>query len=99
MKQVASAQQTEVDALNTEYAEYIARLRRNWLAQNRSTSRDVYEVMNDRDREEVKGIISRWVKYITPLAEKWWKEHGYSVVWPKNDSEPMQVYKPENETT
>lgn len=50
--------QSEVDALNAEYEKYITELRVEWLVQNRSNSRDVYEVMSTRDSEEVHNIIA-----------------------------------------
>jgi hypothetical protein len=89
--------QTRVDALNAEYEKYITRLRTDWLAKNRSSSRDVYEVMSPRDREEVNQIIDRWNRYVTPLAEAWWRERGYGITWPEDDSKPMQIYSLKSE--
>ena len=92
MPKVASVQ-TEVDALNAQYEAYVRGLKADWLAQNRVDSKDVWEVMHPSEREKVYQAIDRWVAYITPLAEAWWKERGYGVVWPADDSKPMQVYK------
>ena len=91
--------QAEIEILFGEHEVFISRLRARWLAQNRSRSRDVYEVMNTRDRQEVHDIIERWVRYVTPLAEAWWRERGYEVVWPSDDSEPMQVFKLETKSS
>lgn len=92
MNQVASAQ-TEFDALNNEYGAYITELRTNWLTQNRVESGGVYEVTRPEERAKVHRRIAQWGRYITPLAEAWWKERGYGVIWPAHDSEPMKVYK------
>lgn len=45
--------------------------------------------------EEKKSELSR---YITPLSEAWWKERGWGVLWPDDDSKPMQVFKLETAT-
>jgi len=88
-----STTEAEVRALNTEYETYIRKLRAEWLAKNRPRSRDVYEVMRPEEQAEVHRCIARWQDYVTPLAEAWWKERGYGVVWPDDDSKPMRVYK------
>ncbi|HTR18667.1 MAG TPA: hypothetical protein VMH91_01640 [Candidatus Paceibacterota bacterium] len=80
-------------ALQEEYRQYIEGLQRPWCAENRSRSRDVYEVMSERDRAEVHGIMAHWARYITPFAEAWWKERGYSIVWPDDNSKPEQYCK------
>jgi hypothetical protein len=92
MSQVTSIQ-SEVDALNAEYEVYVRKLRTAWLSQNRVNSNDVYEVMRPEQRAEVHQRIAQWGRYITPLAEAWWKERGYGVIWPEDDSKPMQVYR------
>ena len=92
MSQVTSIQ-SEVDALNAEYEVYVRKLRTEWLSQNRVDSNDVYEVMRPEQRAEVHQRIAQWGRYITPLAEAWWKERGYGVIWPEDDSKPMQVYR------
>ena len=83
--------QTEIDALNAEYRRYIDKIQVKWLAQNRVNSRDVYEVMRPAERAEVHQRITEWGTFITPLAEAWWKERGYGVIWPDDDSKPMRV--------
>lgn len=80
-------------ALRKEYWRYIEGLRRPWFAANRSRSKDVFEVMSKRDRAEVHDIMARWEQYISPLAEAWWKEHGYGIVWPDDNTKPEQYYK------
>ncbi len=85
--------QSEFDALNKEYETFIHHLQANYLSQNKVDSKDVYEVMHPNDRAKVDGVIVSWAKYITPLAEAWWKERGCGVIWPDDNSKPMQVYK------
>lgn len=100
MKPVAS-EQAKFDALDKEYRGHINKLKADWLAKNPArvtrdifgVQKDVYEVMCPHDRAEVHGVIARWKDYITPIAEAWWKERGYAVVWPNDDSEPMKLYK------
>lgn len=81
------------NALREEYCRYIEGLQRPWLAENRSRSKDVYPVMSERDRAEVHSIMARWATYITPLAENWWKERGYGIIWPDDNTKPEQYYK------
>jgi hypothetical protein len=85
--------ESEFAALETEFRAYLDRLKAEWLSQNRVQSRDVYEVMHPQERAEVHSRIALWSQYITPLAEAWWREHGYGIIWPDDDSKPMQVYK------
>ena len=89
----APAAQTGLEALWKEFKEYVDALKREWLRQNRVDSRDVYEVMRPEEREKVHGRIRQWESYITPLAEAWWRERGYSVTWPDDNSKPMQVQR------
>lgn len=85
--------QAEIDALFAEHKAYIDDLKRKWLAQNRMDSKDVYEVMRPQEREEVHRRIAQWGRYITPIAEAWWEERGYGVVWPEDNSETMRVFR------
>ena len=80
-------------ALDNEYREYIGKLKTSWLSINQVESKRVYEVMYPHEQAEVQGKISAWSRYITPLAEAWWKERGYGCVWPEDDSESMKVYE------
>ena len=84
--------QAAVATLNKEYERYIRNLQAEWLSRNRVDSRDVYEVMRPHERAEVHNRIAEWGRYITPLAEAWWRERGYGVIWPDENSQPMQVY-------
>jgi hypothetical protein len=82
-----------IDALNKQYGEYIGRLKTSWLSENRMRSGEVYEVMRSEERAEVHRRIAAWGRYITPFAEAWWKERGYGIVWPDDNSKPMQIYR------
>jgi hypothetical protein len=83
----------DFQALEAQFEKYVTSLRREWTAINRSKSRDVYEVMGKRDREGVDQLIKQWRRYIAPLAEAWWVERGYKVIWPANDSGPVRYQK------
>jgi len=83
----------EFDVLDQEYRAYIDKLKTEWLQHNRMRSQDVYEVMRPQEQAEVHRRMDQWKRYVTPLAEAWWKEHGYGVVWPDDDSKPIQVHK------
>lgn len=91
MSKAASEQKFE--QLNQQFCEYCNLLRTEWLKDNRSSSHNVYEVMNDKEKLEVDNIITRWKLYITPLAESWWKERGFGITWPEDDSKPVQIYE------
>jgi hypothetical protein len=88
-----TSEQSEVDALDKEYREYVERLRIPWLFENRVRSKNVYEVMDEEERKEVHERMAAWSRYITPLAEAWWKKRGYGIIWPDDDSKPVQLYK------
>lgn len=92
MSQVA-ASSTELNTLWEEHKAYVGDLKATWLVQNRMNSRNVLEVMPPQERAEVHRRIAEWARYITPLAEAWWKERGYRVVWPDDNSKSMQVFK------
>jgi hypothetical protein len=94
-----NTEQGDVAALLEEHIQYIEQLKAQWLSQNRVRSRDVYEVMRPEDRQEVHRKIKEWETYITPIAEAWWRERGYGVIWPDDNSKPMQVYKLKTTTT
>ena len=83
--------QAEFEALDKEYHAYIDTLRADWLAQNQVDSKNVYEIMSPEEHAKVHGRIAQWSRYITPLAEAWWKKRGYAVIWPDDDSKPMKV--------
>ena len=92
MSRVTSAR-TELDVLYGEYRAYIDRLKADWLSQNRVNSRDIYEVMSPEEQAQVHQSIAQWGRYVTPLAEAWWRERGYGITWPTDDSEPMRLHK------
>ena len=73
----------EFQKLHLEYKEFVIILRMSWTSQNRSSSDKPYELMSYKKRKEVDDIIMRWQEYITPLAEAWWKERGWTIHWPK----------------
>ncbi len=83
----------DVTTLGANYQMYISEIRAQWLASHRVESKDVYEAMSRENRERVHQVIAEWGRYVTPLAESWWRERGYGVVWPDDDSKPMRIYK------
>lgn len=86
--------QKEVDSLTAEYKIYINKLKFDWRSENKPPEfKDVYEVLRPHEREKIADHIALWSRYVTPIAEAWWKERGYGIVWPDDDkSELMQVY-------
>jgi hypothetical protein len=96
-RELRERQQKEFQAYNLEYTEYIGQLKSEWLSKNRRRSNgfggsDLYETMSEQEREKVHNTMDQWPKYITPFAEAWWKERGYGVIWPENNSETMKLY-------
>jgi|GEM_PF-2508023 len=85
--------QEAFDALDKQYVAHIKPLKFAWIQANRVNSRDVYEVMTPDQQDEIKRRLAGYPEYITPLAEAWWRERGYGVTWPDDDSQPMNVYK------
>ncbi len=84
----------EHQALSIEYEKYIEELRIKWKRENKPPQfRDVYEVLRPDQIKEIDDHINRWATYVTPFAEAWWKERGWGVIWPDDDSKPMQAYK------
>ncbi len=79
--------------LNRQFEDYINALRQEWLTKHRiKFGNVVYETMNPNERERVNSVIRSWGVYITPLAESWWKERGYGITWPENDTEPVEIF-------
>lgn len=81
-------------SLCKEFKTYIHELKTKWDKDNRpSKFRDVYEVLRPDERKQIEDYIDRWARYITPIAEAWWKEHGYGVNWPDDNSKPVGYYR------
>ena len=90
-------EQIEFESLDAEYQPYIKKLRADWLFENKAPEfKEVYEVLHPDDRAKVDQHIVNCQNYIVPFAEAWWGERGYGVVWPDDDSKPMQLYKLES---
>lgn len=96
----ASALQAEVDALNVQYQTFIEELQVRWLQENntRPQAWRLYE-LDAEERQRVDGVTRRWGQYITPIAENWWKERGFGIVWPETLSETCKIYKLHTEPT
>lgn len=84
---------TEVKALEQEFRAYVGKLKADWLSENRVHSNCLYELMSPEEQRRVDRLCAAWGRHITPFAEAWWKERGYGVIWPEDNSKPMQVYK------
>lgn len=83
----------QFNALHAEYEAHMRELKSQWMRQNNTIRNhpDCYEVMRDRDRAEVHGVMRSYDAYITPIAEKWWKDRGWTIKWPTDD-EPRCSY-------
>ena len=86
-------EQKEFEVLCKEHRKYIEEIRFRWLPNNQIESTRVYEIMYPHEQERVHQKISEWEKYITPISEAWWKERGYGVVWPENNTDPVGYYR------
>jgi hypothetical protein len=87
------AVQKDRETLSEEYKEYIQKVKADWFPSNKPKINGLYELMSADQHKQVENFRKRWADYITPLAEAWWKKHGYGCVWPEDDSDPMQIYK------
>ncbi len=93
------AKRTQVDiaqefqTLHAQYEEEMTSLRHAWLLQNNPFRNhpDCYEVMRESDRRGVAGVITSFEAYMTPIAEKWWKDRGWTMEWPTK-TEPCCKY-------
>lgn len=85
--------QLEAYTLGKEYKVYIDTLWARWIMEHPFHCRNVYEAMDPWEREELQRHIDKWGVYITPFAEKWWRERGYGVRWPEQNTEPMKIFK------
>jgi hypothetical protein len=87
--------EAQFHVLQAEYTEHMESLKHAWLREN-NTMRghpECYEVMRDKDRQQVHSVMRSYHSYITPIAEKWWKDHGWTIHWPKDNSDPCQYTK------
>lgn len=81
-------------SLCEEFKLYIDELKTKWNGDNRPPQfRDVYEVLRPDERKQIEDHINHWGIYIKPIAEAWWKERGYEVNWPDDNSKPVGYYK------
>ncbi len=81
-------------SLCKEFETHIGKLKIEWTNDNSPPEfRDVLEVLRPHEREQIENHINRWDKYITPIAEAWWKERGYGVNWPDDNSQPVGYYR------
>ena len=92
-KEFTSEEISEFRRLHARYADIITRLRIIWVAKNKPHSENVWEVMHDSEKREVELVIHMWDRYVTPLAEAWWKRRGYTIHWPENNNEPCRYSK------
>lgn len=79
--------------LHSEYVAFIEGVQRRWVKSNRVRSNRVYEAMYPHEQQEVHDRIRQWGMYVTPIAERWWKERGYGCIWPEDDNDPMKLYR------
>ncbi len=81
-------------SLCEEFKLYIGKLKTKWRDENKpSTFRDVYEVLRPDQIKQIDDHNNLWDRYVTPIAEAWWKERGYGVNWPDDNSKPVGYYK------
>jgi D-mannonate dehydratase len=90
-------QQTDLETFKSlceEFKIYIGKLETEWKQNNKPPKfRDVYEVLRPDERKQIQDHINHWVSYVTPVAEEWWKDRGYGVIWPDDNSKPVGYYK------
>jgi hypothetical protein len=72
------------------YVRYVEEIKNKWMSVQRNSFRDVFEVMSPTERERLDKTPIEWAAYITPLAEAWWKKHGYEIIWPAKNTDPTQ---------
>lgn len=82
------------ESLCKEFEIYISELKTKWKGDNSPPQfKDVYEVLRPDQRKQVDDHINNWDRYVTPIAEDWWKERGYGVNWPDDTSKPVGYYR------
>lgn len=92
-----TAAHAELITLNEEFKNFIEQLRSRWLRENNHPPKHwrLYE-LDEEERKRVDGVIRRWEEYVTPIAEQWWKQRGYGIIWPEKSSDPCHIYKLED---
>lgn len=94
-RSAAPVTQADVDILTEEFKDFIGDLRRKWLQENNDRSQGIgrlYEI-DPEEQRRVKRVTARWAEHITPIAEEWWRQRGFGVIWSKDPSdEKCQVY-------
>ncbi len=82
------------ESLCKEFRIYIDELKTKWKVNNRPPQfKDVYEILRPDEKAQIESHINNWDRYITPIAEEWWKQRGYGVNWPDDNSKPVGYYK------
>jgi hypothetical protein len=89
-----SPEQAEFNALTAQFKSCVERLKSLWLRKYNRIPRGagLYE-LDPEERQRADRVIAAWEKYITPLAERWWKKCGYEIVWPEHASDPCGYRK------
>lgn len=82
--------------LNEEYQRYIAGERTRWIEARGIRTDTLAPLLSQEARNKIENLSHAWSEHITPLAEAWWNQRGYGVVWPEEHTRPMQVYKLSN---
>ena len=90
---VTNADEQEFRTLHKQYEEYVRNERSAWLARAQLRFKNVYEVMSEAERRDVQQCMFEWEYYITPLAEAWWKERGWTIHWPSKNTDGCRFTK------
>ncbi len=80
--------------LEAEFIPHIEDVRRKWMQENNRIpmGAGLYE-LDPQEQNRVKWVIAAWERYITPIAEAWWRERGYEIIWPEQSSDPCTYRK------
>ena len=89
-------ERVKFQALDIEYQEYIHKLKFEWKRENPFHSDKVIEIWDTHDKERADSYAADWAYYVKPFAEAWWKERGYGIIWPNDNSKSSQIYKLES---
>lgn len=82
------------EVLDKEYQVYIQKLKWDWTNKNNPPSfQHVYEILRPEEHAQIDQYRADWANYVTPFAEAWWKERGYGIIWPEDNSKLTQIYK------
>jgi hypothetical protein len=78
-------------SLEAEYKAYCEMLYKGWEHENPMPRHEKFPWNVDWVFDKAEEWTADWKAFITPLAEAWWRERGYRLIWPAYGRGPCDL--------